>query len=318
MPVLVLAPHARCNCRCLMCDIWKSTDEREMTASDLERHLEDIDRLSVNWVVLSGGEPLMHSDLFRLCQLLKKRNVRITLLSTGLLLERNARHIVDSITDVIVSLDGPAAIHDRIRRVPGAFAQLLRGVGAIRSHQCGYEISARCTVQNLNCGVLSETAYAAWEAGLKSISFLAADITSEAFNRPQGWTHERQRTVALSEEQIPALERQIEQLSTDWQGTGFVLESREKLLRIVRHFQAHLGLAEEAAPRCNAPWVSAVIETDGTVRPCFFQPAIGNVTSTSLLQVVNGREAVAFRASLDITTNPVCRRCVCSLNWQRT
>lgn len=317
MPVLVLSPHARCNCRCLMCDIWKSTDAREMTAADLERHLKDIDRLSVKWVVLSGGEPLMHSDLFRLCQMLKRQNVRITLLSTGLLLERNARSIVDCITDVIISLDGPTAIHDQIRRVPGAFAQLLRGVDAIRSYRASYEISARCTVQNLNCGVLCETAHAAMEAGLKSISYLAADLTSEAFNRPEGWTRERQRAVALSEEQIPVLERQIERLSTEWQGTGFVLESRNKLQRIVQHFQAHLGLAQETAPRCNAPWVSAVIETDGTVRPCFFQPAIGSVSGGSLLQVVNGPQAVAFRTSLDVATNPVCRRCVCSLNWHR-
>lgn len=288
-----------------------------MTAADLERHMEDIRRLSVKWVVLSGGEPLMHSDLFRVCQLLKKQNVRITLLSTGLLLERNARRIVEYITDVIVSLDGPAAVHDQIRRVPGAFARLRRGVDAIRSYQPGYAISARCTVQNLNCGALCETADAAMQAGLNSISFLAADLTSEAFNRPNGWTRERQRTVALSEEQIPVLERQIERLSTEWQGTGFLLESREKLLRIVRHFQSHLGLAEETAPRCNAPWVSAVVEADGTVRPCFFQPAIGSVSGASLLQVVNGPQAVAFRATLDVATNPVCRRCVCSLNWQR-
>jgi MoaA/NifB/PqqE/SkfB family radical SAM enzyme len=300
-----------------MCDIWKSTDSREMTVTDLERHLEDIDRLSVKWVVLSGGEPLMHSDLFRLCGVLKKRDVRITLLSTGLLLERNARAIADCINDVIVSLDGPAPIHDRIRRVPGAFAQLLRGVDAIRSYRSGYAISARSTVQNLNCGVLCETARAARTANLNSISFLAADLTSEAFNRPGGWARERQQTVALSEEQIPILKHQIEQLCAEWEGTGFVLESREKLQRIVRHFQAHLGLAEEAAPRCNAPWVSAVVETDGTVRPCFFQPPLGTVAGGSLLQVVNGPQAVAFRAALNVATNPVCRRCVCSLNWQQ-
>jgi MoaA/NifB/PqqE/SkfB family radical SAM enzyme len=300
-----------------MCDIWKSTDAREMTPTDLERHLEDIDRLSVQWVVLSGGEPLMHSDLFRLCELLKNRNVRITLLSTGLLLERNARAIVDSISDVIVSLDGPGHVHDRIRRVPGAFAQLLRGVDAIRSYGDSCDISARCTVQKLNCGVLCETARAAMDANLKSISFLAADLTSEAFNRPDGWASERQQTVALSEEQIPVLEDQIEQLSTEWKGTGFVLESREKLQRIVRHFQAHIGLADEAAPRCNAPWVSAVIDTDGTVRPCFFQPPVGNISSGGLLQVVNGPQAIAFRTSLDVAANPICRRCVCSLNWQQ-
>jgi Fe-coproporphyrin III synthase len=316
MPVLVLSPHPRCNCRCLMCDIWKSTDRQEMSAADLERHLEDIDRLSVEWIVLSGGEPLMHSDLFRFCDPLRRRGLRITLLSTGLLLERHAPAIVDCMTDVIVSLDGPPVIHDRIRRVPGAFAQLLRGVDAILAQRPDYPISARSTVQRLNCGSLCETVRFAKQARLKSISFLAADLTTEAFNHPRGWTEDQQETVALPEDQISILQRQVDELTAEWANTGFVLENREKLQRLVRHFQAHLGLAEAAAPHCNAPWVSAVVETDGTVRPCFFHRSLGNLNSRTLLEVLNGPEAVAFRTSLNVATNPVCRKCVCSLNWR--
>jgi Fe-coproporphyrin III synthase len=300
-----------------MCDIWKSTDRREMTAADLERHLEDIDRLSVEWIVLSGGEPLMHSDLFRFCDPLRRRGLRITLLSTGLLLERHARAIVDCMSDVIVSLDGPPPIHDRIRRLPGAFAQLLRGVDAILAHRPDYSISARSTVQRLNCGSLCETARFAKQARLKSISFLAADLTSEAFNHPRGWTEDQQERVALSEHQIPVLEHQIDELTAEWGNTGFVLENREKLLRLAHHFAAHLGLVEAVAPPCNAPWVSAVVETDGTVRPCFFHRPLGHLNGGSLLAVLNGPQAVAFRTSLNVKTNTVCRRCVCSLNWRR-
>jgi MoaA/NifB/PqqE/SkfB family radical SAM enzyme len=78
--------------------------------------------------------------------------------------------------------------------------------------------------------------------------------------------------------------------------------------------KAHLGLAQDVAPRCNAPWVSAVIEASGDVRPCFFHPAFGNVHSQALHEIVNGPDALQFRNSLDIETNPVCRKCVCSLH----
>ncbi len=88
LPILVLEPHNRCNCRCIMCDIWKVTEAREITAAELERHLADIERLGVEWAVFTGGEPLMHSDLFRLSALLRNRGIRTTILSTGLLLER--------------------------------------------------------------------------------------------------------------------------------------------------------------------------------------------------------------------------------------
>src|SRR5262249_1702520 len=86
-----------------------------------------------------------------------------------------------------------------------------------------------------------------------------------------------------------------------------------RLRRIARHFRAHLGLAAAEAPRCNAPWVSAVLESDGTVRPCFFHRAIGNAREHTLGEVLNSREAVSFRRSLDIAADPPCRRCVCSL-----
>jgi radical SAM protein with 4Fe4S-binding SPASM domain len=89
------------------------------------------------------------------------------------------------------------------------------------------------------------------------------------------------------------------------------------LRRIVHHFRAHLGLAEHVAPRCNAPWVSAVVEASGDVRPCFFHPAIGNTHQGTLQEIVNGPAAFRFRAALDVATNPVCRSCVCSLHVPR-
>jgi MoaA/NifB/PqqE/SkfB family radical SAM enzyme len=298
-----------------MCDIWKDTTKAEITPAELHRHLEDLERLSVQWIVLSGGEPLMHSDLFRLCALLRHRGMRITLLSTGLLLERHAASIVASIDDVIVSLDGPPHVHDRIRRIDGAFSLLERGVKAIHALEPSFPISARSTVQRHNCVFLRKTARSAKQLGLKSISFLAADVTSNAFNRPNAWTQQQQAEIALTEHEVTLLEHEIEALATEWSGTGFVLESLEKLRRIALHFRAHLKLGEPVSPCCNAPWVSAVVEADGTVRPCFFHKSIGRLNGRGLLEVLNGFEAQHFRQNLDVATNPVCRRCVCSLNW---
>jgi MoaA/NifB/PqqE/SkfB family radical SAM enzyme len=317
MPILILAPHSRCNCRCVMCDIWKVADTREISADDLEQHVEGIERLGVQWTVFTGGEPLMHSDLFRLCRILRRRGIRVSVLSTGLLLERHAAAIAENVDDVIVSLDGPSEIHDRIRRVPGAFGMLEAGVHAIRRIQRDFPLSARCTVQRINYRHLRATLAAAREIGLNGISFLAADLTSAAFNRPQGWTTERSASVGLFAEDLPALETEIEALidmreCASEECGGFVAESPQKLRRIVSHFR---GIA--AAPTCNAPWVSAVLEADGVVRPCFFHPPIGRVDgNNTLFHVINGAQGVAFRASLDVASDPICRRCICSLNWR--
>jgi MoaA/NifB/PqqE/SkfB family radical SAM enzyme len=296
-----------------MCDIWKLDTRQEISAAELERHMADIVKLGVEWVVFSGGEPLMHSDLFRLSAMLRARGVRTTILSTGLLLERYASKIVEHADDVIVSLDGPAEVHNQIRRVPRAFALLAAGVRAVLESNPRFPIAARCTVQRSNFMCLRATAAAARQLDLRSISFLAADVTTSAFNRPDGWLPERTSTVAPRLEDLPQLEQEMEALISEWGASGFVLESPAKLRRIVLHFRAHLGLSQPVAPRCNAPWVSAVVETDGTVRPCFFHRPLGQLSGNSLQAVLNGPEAIAFRQRLDVGADPICRRCVCSL-----
>lgn len=299
-----------------MCDIWKTDSTQEISAAELERHGDDIARLRVEWVVFSGGEPLMHTDLFRLCRFLRERRIRTTLLTTGLLIERYARQIAECLDDVIVSLDGPPEIHDAIRRVPRAFDLLAAGVAALHRQNPDFAVAARSTVQSRNCTHLRATVAAARAIGLKSISFLAADVTSEAFNRPGLWDIERQNWVALPREQISALETEIEALIDSGECGGFVAETPEKLRRVAGHFRAHLGARSAVAPRCNAPWVSAVLESNGVVRPCFFHRPIGTVANgASLLEVLNSSEAIAFRRTLDVSTNPICQRCVCSLNW---
>jgi len=98
---------------------------------------------------------------------------------------------------------------------------------------------------------------------------------------------------------------------------GYIAESPDKLLRIARHFRAHLGLDRDESPQCNAPWTSAVVEADGTVRPCFFHRAIGNINGRKLEDVINRMDALVFRSILDIRSNLTCNRCVCSLNYRR-
>ena len=317
LPVLILNPHSRCNCRCAMCDIWKTIKTQEISVEDLKRQLESIERLQVRWVVLSGGEALMHSDLWSLIDVLRERQIRITLLSSGLLLGRHAASLVKSVDDVIVSLDGPPEVHNSIRGVPGAFEITAAGIASIFERDPNFRISARCTVQRSNFRHLRDTVDAARGLRLNSMSFLAADVDSTAFARPNGWPMEKKAAVGLDSAEIAALESEIEVLISRGECGRFVCESPAKLRRIARHFRAVLNEIVPVAPDCNAPWNSAVVEADGTVRPCFFHGPIGNLNSGKPLhQILNGPEAVAFRDSLDVATNPICQKCVCSLNWR--
>ena len=320
LPIVTLYPHSRCNCRCGMCDIWRARDRQEITAAEVERWLPEWRALGVERVVLSGGEPLLHSHLWDLCALLREAGIGITLLSTGLLLARDAERLVRCCDDVIVSLDGPREVHDRIRNVPRAYDRLAEGIAAVRTADPGTALSGRCTVQRENCRALRATVAAARDIGLDRISFLAADVTSEAFNRPGGWDRERAASVALAPEDLPLLAAEIEAMEESDFASGFISENRDKLRsRLHHYFAALLGLGDFPAVECNAPWVSSVIESDGTVRPCFFQPPLGNAREAgSFAELLNSPSAVTWRRGLDVARDEVCRRCVCSLNLRES
>lgn len=318
LPILVIHPCSSCNCRCVMCDAWSVRPIQEIGASDLEPCIRDVQELGVRWVVLSGGEPLLYSDLRGLVSMLRESKVRITILSNGLLLNRTAPLITHSVDDLIISLDGPRLIHDRIRGVRGAFDLLSEGIRKIREIRPDFPISARCTVQRENHLKLREIVKTAKDLGLQSVSFLAVDLNSTAFGRSSRWSAERKAEVALTAEETDRLEIEVEHIiNEDRLCQGFVLESPEKLRRIVLHFRSQLGELKQTAPNCNAPWVSTVIESDGAVRPCFFHEPIGNIKEKSLRQILNGSEALKFREQLDIAQDPICRHCVCSLNAER-
>jgi len=312
LPVLVISAHNRCNCRCAMCDIWRNDEAKSFTAADLDRQLHDIGNLGVEWVVFTGGEALMNADIFAMARTLRRSGIRVTLLTSGLLLARYAQNVAADIDDVIVSLDGPRGIHDRIRRVIGAFDQLSAGVRALRAAAPEYPIAARCTVQKANHSALLDTAHAANSLGLASISFLAVDAGSTAFNHQLATLDKRTRNLLLSRAEIEVLEEEVHRLIAH-PLYAMVAEKPEKLHRLVAYFRALATGSEPAAPRCNAPWVSTVVEHDGAVRPCFFHPPFGRLGVQSLFQVLNSDHARAFRDSLDVATNPICRRCVCSL-----
>jgi len=309
LPVLAISIHSRCNCRCGMCDIWRTPESRQFTMADLKQHLGDIRSLGVEWVVFTGGEALMNSDLFAMACALRELDIRVTVLTSGLLLGRHAHEIMAHTDDVIVSLDGPRGIHDSIRGVIGAFDQLASGVRLVQAAAPGFSISARCTVQKSNHACLVDTARAARSLGLRSISFLAVDVTSDAFRHTANASRSRH---LLTVDEIQRLEAEIDRLEQN-SVFAMVMETPAKLRRIVDYFRAAAEGVEPEAPLCNAPWVSSVLDHDGTVRPCFFQPAIGNVKHAGLAHAINSAEAQSFRRSLDIATNPICRRCVCSL-----
>ena len=318
LPIVILMPHSACNCRCVMCDIWKGNHNlRQLGEEDVRELLRALKRFKTQQVVMSGGEALLHPNFFSLCALLKNAGIKISLLSTGLALKKHAQRIAEWVDDIVVSLDGDEKIHDSIRNIPSAFQKLKEGIQSIRAICPSFPITGRTVIHRLNYKNWPAIIDAARKIGLDQVSFLPADVSSHAFNREILWAEPRQHEVLLAQEELPELQQVIQLLIEDYREdfkSGFIAESPEKINKIYLYYAAFYGFNPFPFKKCNAPWVSAVIEADGTVRPCFFHESMGNIHEQSLDVIVNQDSAVRFRKNLDMDENPTCKRCVCYLN----
>jgi Fe-coproporphyrin III synthase len=317
LPVLVMMPHSRCNCRCVMCDIWKANNEKkEISADTLKQHIGSFKKLGVREIVFSGGEALMHTNLWEFASLLRSEKIKLTLLSTGLLLTKHAGAIVKNLNGVIVSLDGSKLVHDQIRQVPNGFEKLSEGIRALRSIGKKFPITGRCVLQRHNYADFANVVSSAKSMGLDQISFLTADVSSSAFNRGEPWSPERVSEIALNETQTTHFEEIVEksfiELRAEYE-TKFIAESPDKMRKLVQYYKAVNRKSEFPETICNAPWVSAVIESDGNVLPCFFHKPYGNIYQNDFLEILNSKAAIRFRKSLDMSKDGICRKCVCSL-----
>lgn len=301
-----------------MCDIWKDNKNlKQLSENDIKGLLSSLKQLGTKVVVMSGGEALLNANFFRLCEILKKEGIAITLLSTGLLLKKNSGSILSLVHDVIVSLDGDEQAHDKIRNIPNAYKQLFDGVQHLKSLNSNYRITGRTVIHRLNYNTWPAIIESAKDMGLDQISFLPADVSSQAFNREIPWNEERQEDVMLGLNELPELKKIISGLLKDNKSdfdNRYIAESPEKIEKIYSYYCALHGLNEFPFKKCNAPWVSVVIEADGIVRPCFFHKQIGNIREHSLSDILNSEQAIAFRKNLDIDSDATCKQCVCYLN----
>ena len=151
-PVVIWNLVRRCNLACQHCySISADVDfAGELTTAEIGTTMDDLKRFGVPVLILSGGEPLLHRDIFPIAHRAKALGFYVGLSTNGTLIdERNVGAIADVGFDYVgVSLDGMEETHDRFRRKAGAFAASLAGVRLARD--AGLKVGLRFTLTRDN------------------------------------------------------------------------------------------------------------------------------------------------------------------------
>lgn len=124
---------AKCNLNCLHCgsDCSKNSTYGDMSATDFLEALDTIKNPSSNLtVVFTGGEPLLRKDIEQCGREIRKRGMRWSLVSNGMLYNEQ-RHISllnAGLGALTISLDGLRNSHNWLRNNDSVFDKVVRAI----------------------------------------------------------------------------------------------------------------------------------------------------------------------------------------------
>ncbi len=151
-PVVIWNLIRRCNLCCKHCySISADTDfPGELNTQQVFDTLEDLREFHVPALILSGGEPLLRSDIYDISSKAKSLGFYIGLSTNGTLIdESNIDQLAATGFDYLgISIDGIGETHDKFRQMEGAFDKSMHAIKLCQ--QRGIKVGLRFTLTQDN------------------------------------------------------------------------------------------------------------------------------------------------------------------------
>ena len=144
-----------CNLSCIHCraSATQGPYSGELDTETALRLIDQIADVGSPIVILTGGEPLLRSDIFEIASYGTKKGLRMVMAPNGTLITGAfAKKMIESgIKRISISLDGAdKKSHDSFRGVEGAFTGALNGIKFAKEVGPESQINTTITKSNLN------------------------------------------------------------------------------------------------------------------------------------------------------------------------
>jgi MoaA/NifB/PqqE/SkfB family radical SAM enzyme/glycosyltransferase involved in cell wall biosynthesis len=179
---MLLLLNRGCNLRCSFCDLWD--DPAQLSLEAALPLLDEAVAIGTKVLVLTGGEPFLHKDLFRVVAAAKARGLAVNITTNGTRIQARWEELIHSGVDSLsFSLDGLAETHDRLRGQKGAWKRTLAGLDRVRERG-GVATSVYFTANRENVGELEAVYALATERGASFDFWPVNDAPALAFQSP--------------------------------------------------------------------------------------------------------------------------------------
>lgn len=280
----------RCNLRCIHCRSASELDVKghpDFPTSEAFRIIDDISGYAKPVVVLSGGEPLLRSDVFDIARYGTEKGLRMCLATNGTLVTDGVcLKIKESgIKIVSLSLDGSTDVmHDDFRDQRGAFSGTINAARLFKSHNIEFIINSSFTKRNQEeipkvYRLAKELGAAAWYMFMivptgRGEEIMNELISKEDYEEILEWHYRMERDerdILVRPTCAPHYYRVVLQ------------KAKEEDVKFERRT---LKFSTGGAKGCIAGQLICLIDVDGNVLPCSYFPiSAGNLREQSFKDI---------------------------------
>ncbi len=326
---ITFKPVLSCNLRCKMCSFVVSGDVfiSPRKSLPLEVWTAVVDDVAPfrPYITLTGGEPTMYPYISELILHIKERGLQCTVTTNGTLLTQRAEVFMRNPPDImVVSLDGPAEVHNEVRAQPKSFERAVEGIRAVQ--ELKKELKKKNPLLVINCAITSYN-----YRHLEAMVDIAHQLGASALNYQHLWSLTRKMVDEHNEayghvhhvsyEEMGGMEppptdpnevvgvvRRIRQRTQDVNGRMFVTFHPNLTDEEVYRWYADPHNWVRRRPTACA-WMNTDILPNGDVSPCF-NVIVGNITQDRFTNIWNNYAFREHRKRLAAGGDfPICVRC---------
>jgi len=164
------------SCRHCRAEAIPRRDPNELTTAQAFRLVEDVAACDHPLFVLTGGDPLMRDDIYKIIEYGSGLNLSMSVApaASGRLTRETMRHLASAGTRRIsLSLDAPdAQAHDAFRGVQGSYRRTMEALANARDYGISVQVNSTVTKQNRSRLREFEAVLAPFDIALWSLFFV--------------------------------------------------------------------------------------------------------------------------------------------------
>ncbi len=302
----------KCNLRCSHCylpaafssdRISEANSSCELSTQESLRLIDQIARINEEvMLILSGGEPLLRSDIYKLAEHASGKGMMVVLGTNGLLLDNEtALKLKQSgVSGISISLDSiNAGIHDSMRFIKGAWQRAVEAIKICRNN--GISVQVNTVITKGNYDKIPEI--------IQFAHSLEANVFSPFFLVCTG---RGEQLIDITPEQHEQVLSQIVNSQKKYKGMMIRTRCAPTVRRILYQNNPESSLLKLDAGKCLAGVSYCRITSEGSVTPCpYMQKTTDSVRDKSFEEIWENSEE--FRALREPSLKGKCKVCEFSL-----